>query len=191
MTEVLGRRELRKAQTRRRLSEEAFALFLAHGFDQVTVADVAASAGVSVTTLFSYFPTKESLVFDPEGHQLDALVLAVRTRPVGVSLVDAVERHTYDALDTMADEPVRRAYAALVAATPSLQRHIQTVMLTDWRPVLRAALHETVWDLDPTAADVAAVHLLGSLAGVAIEADAEAAARFLGPLRHGYGAVGA
>lgn len=186
-----GRRELRKAETRRRLSSDAFALFVARGFDQVTVADVAASAGVSVTTLFSYFPTKESLVFDAEGRQLEALVVAVRTRPVGTSLLDVVEEHAFAALATLADQEVRRAYAGLVAATPSLQRHIQTVMLTDWRPALRAALHETVWDLDPVAADVAALHLLGSLAGVAMEADRDAVTRFLGPLRHGYGAVGA
>ena len=191
MTEGVGRREQRKAETRRRLTEDAFALFVERGFDHVTVADVAAAAGVSVTTLFSYFPTKESLVFDPDGRQLEALIVAVRTRPVGVSVLDVVEQYADEALALFADEDVRRAYGALVAATPSLRRHIQTVMLADWRPALGAALHETVWDLDPVAADVAALHLLGSLAGVAVAVDREAVTRFLGPLRHGYGTVGA
>ncbi len=39
-------------------------MFLVHGFDNVTVARIAAACEVSEQTVFNYFPTKESMFFD-------------------------------------------------------------------------------------------------------------------------------
>ena len=39
-------------------------LFAEHGFDAVTVDQVAAAADVAKKTVFNYFPTKEDLVFE-------------------------------------------------------------------------------------------------------------------------------
>ncbi|MFC7471264.1 TetR family transcriptional regulator [Actinomadura keratinilytica] len=73
MSDMGGLRERKKAETYRRLSETAVGLFLEHGFERVTVADVAAAAGVSKPTLFRYFPAKEDLVLhrlaDHEGRR--------------------------------------------------------------------------------------------------------------------------
>lgn len=55
-------RDRKKQQTHDALSEAAIALFLEHGFDQVSVADIAAAANVSKPTLFKYFATKQDLV---------------------------------------------------------------------------------------------------------------------------------
>ena len=38
-------------------------LFLERSFDQVTIAEIAEAADVSVNTVFNYFPTKEDLFF--------------------------------------------------------------------------------------------------------------------------------
>jgi AcrR family transcriptional regulator len=38
-------------------------LFIARGLDDVTIAEVAAAADVSVNTVFNYFSTKEDLLF--------------------------------------------------------------------------------------------------------------------------------
>lgn len=54
----------RSVQTRQRLQEEAIRLFSEHGFDRVTVEEVASAAGVSHMTFFRHFPTKESVVLD-------------------------------------------------------------------------------------------------------------------------------
>ncbi len=54
----------KKAATRAAIADAALGLFLARGFDRVTVAEVADAAGVSVNTAFNYFPTKEDLFFD-------------------------------------------------------------------------------------------------------------------------------
>ncbi len=67
-----GLREQKKRLTRQQLSNTATELFIQHGFDNVTIADIAAAAGVSKMTVFNYFPRKEELYFDriDEIHQL-------------------------------------------------------------------------------------------------------------------------
>ena len=52
-----------KPAIRDRLVAAAFELFAAHGFDQTTVDDIAARAGVGRRSFFRYFPSKESVVF--------------------------------------------------------------------------------------------------------------------------------
>ena len=64
MTETMGRRERKKAQTRRALADAAMRLFTERGYDNVGVREVAEEADVAVTTLFKRFPSKEALVFD-------------------------------------------------------------------------------------------------------------------------------
>ena len=78
-----GLRELKKRETRQRISDVATEMFLARGFEAVTVTEVAAAAGVSEKTVYNYFPTKESLVLDQIQGQIERLVGAVRDRPRG------------------------------------------------------------------------------------------------------------
>ena len=75
-----GLRERKKRQVRQRISNVATALFLVHGFDNVTVAEVAAAAEVSEQTVFNYFPTKESLFFDRSEPMIRTVADAVRQR---------------------------------------------------------------------------------------------------------------
>ncbi|WP_329409506.1 TetR/AcrR family transcriptional regulator [Nocardia vinacea] len=58
----MGLRERKKRHTRAAISDAAIRLFLADGFDAVSVVDIAATAEVSKRTLFKYFPSKEDLV---------------------------------------------------------------------------------------------------------------------------------
>lgn len=59
----------RAVATSQRLQQVALEKFAARGFDAVTVAEIARSAGVSHMTFFRHFPTKEAViaqdVFDP------------------------------------------------------------------------------------------------------------------------------
>lgn len=78
-----------KAANRDRIVATAMRLFVERGFDQVSVAQVAAAAGVTEKTVFNHFPTKEDLVYPYNQDFEDALLAAVRDRAEGESFVGA------------------------------------------------------------------------------------------------------
>jgi AcrR family transcriptional regulator len=102
MTAPTRLRERQKQQTREEIARAAMELFLARGFDAVTVAQVADAAGVSEKTVFNYFPAKEDLVF-PDGEQRwMALLDKIGNRPPGTSLVEPFRMATHEFLDQVA-----------------------------------------------------------------------------------------
>jgi AcrR family transcriptional regulator len=88
-----GLRERKKHRARQRISNVATALFLAEGFDNVTVARIAEASEVSEQTVFNYFPTKESMFFDRSESNVEALADAIRHRgpePLSDVIVDTL-----------------------------------------------------------------------------------------------------
>lgn len=82
----MGARELKKAQTRRTIADVAVRLFTEHGYDDVTMAQVADEAGVSRRTAFRYFPSKDDLVLQYPAEWLavfDATIETHRELPLG------------------------------------------------------------------------------------------------------------
>ena len=59
----MNQRELQRHETRRTLAEHALRLFSMNGFDETTVEEIAAAAGVSQRTFFLHFPTKAAAAF--------------------------------------------------------------------------------------------------------------------------------
>src|SRR5262245_37128650 len=88
----MGLLESKKLQTRQVIADHAMRLFATRGFDHVTVAEVAAAAGVSEKTVFNYFPTKEDLFYDEVPQREAALRDAVRNREPGESILGALKR---------------------------------------------------------------------------------------------------
>src|SRR4051794_17073750 len=90
MMEGLGLREANKARTRLAISDVATHLFIERGFENVTVAEIAEAAQVSVKTVFNYFSSKEELFFDRVDDVRDALLDAVRVRAKGTCALEAL-----------------------------------------------------------------------------------------------------
>lgn len=82
-------RDLKKQQTRQAIMDTALRLFVARGFDRVTVAEIARESNVSEATVFNYFPVKEGLIFSRMETFEQRLVDAVRQRPPGQSALSA------------------------------------------------------------------------------------------------------
>ena len=101
-----GLRERKKRETREAIARAAWKLFTRHGFDAVTVADIARAAKVSEKTVFNYFPGKEDLVFGAGMQRTAALIEAVRARPPEASVVEPFRRWTMDYLDRVEHDPV-------------------------------------------------------------------------------------
>ncbi|MEU6258517.1 TetR family transcriptional regulator [Streptomyces sp. NPDC047043] len=142
MTEVMGRRERKKAQTRKALADAALKLFTERGFDNVGVRDVAEEADVAVTTLFKHFPSKEALVFDDDADEEARLVAAVRDREPGQSVLDALHDYLQRGQAALSDQASEFAdFMQLVNSTPALQEYMHRM----WRrheTALAAAIAE-------------------------------------------------
>lgn len=57
-----GRRDRKRLQTMERLARTAAALFEAHGYEAVTMEQIAATADVAKGTLYNHFPVKEAVL---------------------------------------------------------------------------------------------------------------------------------
>ena len=134
MPEPSGRRQRKKDATRREIVEAAMKLFLDRSFDQVTVAEIAEAADVSVNTVFNYFATKEELFFSAQASGEPALLQARDSREAMVAylrrlVADSVERYARTPASlaeiaylaamrrTFQDSPALRVYAAQAART--------------------------------------------------------------------------
>lgn len=90
MAEIGGLRETKKARTRLAISDAATRLFMDRGFEQVTVAEVAQAADVSIKTVFNYFTTKEDLFFDRADELIDGMIRTIAERPPGTTVAGSL-----------------------------------------------------------------------------------------------------
>jgi AcrR family transcriptional regulator len=121
-----GLRERKKRHTRQQISDVATALFVVRGFDHVKVSEIAEVVGVSEKTVYNYFPTKESLVFDRADEGIARLAVALREREAGESPTKAVLRALGEDLDELGELPEEvhmfmPVFAEMVASTPALR----------------------------------------------------------------------
>ena len=120
-----GLRERNKQQIRTAISAAAMKLFTAHGFDDVSIAQVADEAGVSKMTVTNHFPHKEDLVFDHTEMVIRSLADAVRARPAGEGVFTAVRRDCAArtaAVHGSVDAPPKWSSVRLVSRTSSSRR---------------------------------------------------------------------
>lgn len=130
-----GLRERKKERTRQLIAEAAAGMFAERGFDNVTVAEIAQAVDLSVATVFNYFRTKEDLVFSGMADFEAALIAAVRDRPPGPSLLDALTDFVVHPVGLLADDGPdavdRLAVAARVIADSAALRARETQLFDE------------------------------------------------------------
>lgn len=62
-----GLRERKRRQTRQAILDAGLKLFIKHGYEETTLDDIAAAAGISRRTFFSYFKSKEEILHGAQG----------------------------------------------------------------------------------------------------------------------------
>ena len=114
-------RRRRWEATHLRIYDVALELFQQHGFEQVSVGQIAAGAGVSVPTFYSHYPSKEHLIMRvPTVHDFAALLAG---HPAELSLPERIRLAVPLWLSTWTPEFREDALARwrIIAATPSLR----------------------------------------------------------------------
>ncbi len=160
-----GLRERKKQRTHAAISDAAIALFLEHGFNQVSVAQVAEAAEVSKRTLFAYFPTKEDLVLHRLADHETESARVVRARPPRTTPLAALREHFLrglrerDPITGLNDHPQVLRLTRMILDAPSLAARMEGFRSGAER-ALAQALVETAGTSDLTAR-LAAVQIVG------------------------------
>jgi mycofactocin system transcriptional regulator len=118
--------------TRRHLQQIALELFCQHGYDDVTVDDLAAAAGISRRTFFRYFPSKaDALMGDFDG-EVANLRQALRETDVELPLIEAIRSAVVAAHGDPLEDPAELRHRL------TLQRHYPALLAN-------AFLHYEIW----------------------------------------------
>jgi len=158
-----GLRDRKKEATRQAISNVATHLFVEHGFDKVSVSDIAEEANVARKTVFNYFPRKEDLVFDRE-EEVRTLVRDALTSQPPVPAFQTLMRtlaETQHPLFRINERPVR--FWRMVAESPALTaraRELQVTLADDLAAMLSDAVGRPHTDPD---ARLAAAMLMATL----------------------------
>jgi AcrR family transcriptional regulator len=126
--------------SRGRLEQAALALFGERGFENTTVAEIAACAGLTERTFFRHFADKREVLFSGASTLQERLVSAVANAPDSVAPIDAVAA-ALEAAGAMLQE--RREYSlqrqSVIAANTELQER-ELIKLASLASALAEAL---------------------------------------------------
>jgi AcrR family transcriptional regulator len=120
-------RERKKRLTREAIFTAAQALFSERGFDDVTVAEIADAANISVKTLFTYIGAKEELLFSGRPAVLTAVVEAVANRRLGQTPLVAAGQALLAAVDDKDPDRNLGAFLRMANGGPAARSRLRVL----------------------------------------------------------------
>ncbi len=136
-----------------RLQQAAFELYTERGYDQTTVAEIAASAGLTERTFFRHFADKREVLFEGGDRFRATLVDAVDAVPPSATTLEAVTAGLKAAGSVFPTPQLVRRRQALILANPELQER-ELIKLASLAASLGEALRRR--GMPDTAAELAA-----------------------------------
>jgi AcrR family transcriptional regulator len=88
----LSLHERKQELVRAELANAAWELFGKHGYEDTTVAEIAAAAGVSRRTFFRYYASKEDVLTETTDEVAEAMLAAMAERPRDEAPLVSIER---------------------------------------------------------------------------------------------------
>jgi AcrR family transcriptional regulator len=170
MTDEMGLRDRKRQRTRQALISAAMRLFQEKGYEQTTVAEIAAAAEVSTKTFFNHFASKDEVLFPHLSARIDDAVAVIKQRQRDDNmpdvLVKAMEHMLADAVRDELDGGLASVRLPMIISVPSVQAAtLHRYFQAETR--LAEALHDAYPDiLDAPAAGA----VIGSLMGAALAA---------------------
>jgi mycofactocin system transcriptional regulator len=128
----LGRRP---STSRAELEAVALGLFAERGFDETSIDDIAAAAGIGRRTFFRYYPSKSDLVWGDFDEKLDRLRAGLDAAPDG-PLMAAVHQAVVEFNRVAPGELAKhRRRLGLILGVPTLLAN-STLRFVQWRQVI-------------------------------------------------------
>lgn len=173
MVDAPGLRERKKRRTRRALIDAAARLFQQRGYAATTIAEIAAAADVSPRTFFSYFKSKEDVLFADTGARVRTALAVIEARAPGERVAEVLIRAVGEVMaseafaeDLGGDPGAIRA--RLIASTPSVQAAGARRLLIE-QDRIATALHAAYpEELDASSAAAVVGALIGALVGAVL-----------------------
>ncbi|MFW0788879.1 mycofactocin system transcriptional regulator [Gordonia sp. CPCC 205333] len=126
----------KRVTTMTHIAEVAIDLFARDGFDDTSVDDIAAAAGIARRTLFRYYSSKNAIAWGDFDIYLDELRALLDAIPAELPIADALQRALIDFNNVPGTElPRHRRRMALLLGVPALQAH-SMLMYAEWRQVI-------------------------------------------------------
>jgi AcrR family transcriptional regulator len=159
-------RERKHTRTREALIAAGIELFERHGYDGTTVADIAAAADIGTRTFFSYFASKEELLFPEHDARVRAAVTAIADRRPQDGPADVLLRALDDVggTDGEPDDMVDRLAALrsrLIRTVPAVRGRALQIQLDAQREIASHLRRAFPGELD----EVSAAALVGAFIG--------------------------
>jgi len=159
-------RARKRDRTRKALLDAAIDLFELHGYDGTTVADIAEAADIGPRTFFSYFASKEELLFPESDARVAATVRAIANRTPADRPADVLLRALHDvgAADGAPDDMVDRVAAMrlrLIRTVPAVRGRALQIQSDAQREIASHLYRAFPAELD----EVSAAALVGAFIG--------------------------
>jgi AcrR family transcriptional regulator len=149
-----------ESNARGRLEQTAMELYGERGFDQTTVAEIAARAGLTERTFFRHYADKREVLFGGSNMLAAQLVATVADAPGSAAPLDVIAA-ALEAVGALIEKSRGREFAqrrqSIIAASAELQER-ELIKLASWADTLAGALRQRGVD-DPTATLAAATGL--------------------------------
>jgi AcrR family transcriptional regulator len=160
-------RERKRDRTRKTLVAAALDLFERGGYDGTTIADIAEAADIGTRTFFSYFSSKEELLFPDRDARVQAAATAITNRKPADRPVDVLLRGLEavgEAAGNDTDDLVDRAAAVrlrIIKTVPAVRGRALLVQLEAQREIAGLLQRAFPAELD----EVGAMALVGAFIG--------------------------
>ena len=160
-------RDRKRTRTRRALVAAAVELFETRGYDETTIADITTAAEIGTRTFFSYFASKEELLFPESDDRVRATVDAIATRTPGERPADVLLRALSD-VGAASDDMVGQLGALrmrLFQTVPAVRGRALQIQLNAQREIARQLHTAYPEELDEAGAAALVGAFVGAITG--------------------------
>src|SRR5438128_1487189 len=135
----LSLRDRKRDRTRRALIDAAAELFERKGYDETTVAEIAAAAEIGTRTFFGYFASKEDILFPDSDARARTTIEAIANRDPAEGPVDVLVRALEIVAETDADmvSPMAVVRMRLFRTVPAVRGKALQIQMSAQQEIAR------------------------------------------------------